>query len=191
MSRPITWTRPPRTDPAVDQTPDRPADIADVYAFHDAQNVVVILTFAGPAPANSPGTYDPNVLYRINISNVGARSDTEIPIEIRFGLDANNNAGVQVRNLPGTGPIQGPVETNLSQDGYMVRAGLFDDPFFFDLQGFRDTRSSGTLMFNNQRDFFAGQNDTSVVIQIPRARIQNGNTPLDIWADTGRIGGQL
>lgn len=182
---------PARTDPAVDPTPDRAADIADIYAFHDANNLVIALTFAGPAPANAPGTYDPDVLYKINISNAGSRADTEIPIEIRFGLDGANNAGVEVRGLPGTRAIQGPVETNLSQDGYLVRAGLFDDPFFFDLQGFRDTQSSGNLMFNNQRSFFSGQNDTAVVLQIPRSRIENGSNPLDIWAETGRIGGQL
>ena len=98
---------------------------------------------------------------------------------------------MEFRNLPGAPVIQGPVETDLQQAGYIVRAGLFDDPFFFDLQGFRDTRSTGTLSFNSGRDFFRGQNDTAIVVQMPRSRIESGGNPLDIWADTGRIGGQL
>ena len=181
---------PTATDPAVDPTPYKAADIADIYAFHDANNLVIILTFAGPQSTTLPATYDPNVLYKINVSNAGSRTDTEIPIEIRFGFDGAN-PGVEIRNLPGIGPIQGPVQAHLQADGYVVRAGLFDEPFFFDLQGFRDTRSSGTLMFNKDRNFFANQNITAVVLQIPRSRIENGNNPIDIWAETGRIGGQL
>jgi hypothetical protein len=67
---------------------------------------------------------------------------------------------VQVTGLPGGASVVGPVEQTLSVNGMLVKAGLFDDPFYFDLQGFRETRSTGTLRFNNQRDFFAGQNDT-------------------------------
>ncbi|MCW5761029.1 MAG: hypothetical protein KIS90_14770, partial [Phenylobacterium sp.] len=39
---------PTRTDPAFDTTPDRSADIADIYAWHTADNLVLALTFAGP-----------------------------------------------------------------------------------------------------------------------------------------------
>ena len=181
---------PARTDIRFDPTPDLAADIADVFTFHDATNFVVIVTFAGPRGANLPAVYDPDVLYRINLSNAGSRADTEIPIDVRFGFDGAN-PGVEVRGLPGAPVIQGPVETNISSNGYMVRAGLFDEPFFFDLQGFRDTLSTGTLMMRPDRDFFAGQNDTAIVIQIPRSRIENGNNIIDVWAETGRFGGQL
>jgi hypothetical protein len=182
---------PARTDPAVDSTPDRPADIADLYAWHTASSVILALTFAGPQATNLPATYDRNVDYAINISNQAPRTTTDIPIHIRFGQAGTNQNGVQVTGLPGvTGAISGPVETNLTKDGVMVRAGLFDDPFFFDLQGFRDTRNTGTLMFNRNRDFFAGQNLTAVVIEIPRDRIDRGAL-VDIWSATSRFGGQL
>jgi hypothetical protein len=182
---------PARTDPAVDPTPDRAADIADLYAWHTDTSVILVLTFAGPQATSQPATYDRDVLYSINISNAGDLADTEIPIRIRFGQAGANQFGVQVSGVPGVdGPIAGPVESNLTKDGVMVRAGLFDDPFFFDLQGFRETRSSGTLMFNAGRDFFAGQNLTAVVIEMPRERVTNGN-PLNIWSSTARFGGQL
>ena len=184
---------PGRTNPANDTTPDKAADIADVFAWHTATDVNLVLTFAGPQATNLPATYDPNVLYTINVSNAAPRTTPNIPIEVRFGQGSGSNTfGVQVKGLPGvTGAIEGAVETDLAKDGVRVRAGLFDDPFFFDLQGFRDTLSTGTLSFNNQRDFFAGQNLTAIVISIPRDRIENGSNLVDVWATTARFGGQL
>ncbi|WP_379923296.1 DUF4331 family protein [Erythrobacter sp. R86502] len=184
---------PGRTNPADDTTPDKAADIADVFAWHTATDINLVLTFAGPQATNLPATYDPNVLYTINVSNAAPRTTPNIPIEIRFGQGSGSNTfGLQVKGLPGvTGAIEGAVETDLVKDGVRVRAGLFDDPFFFDLQGFRDTVATGTLSFNNQRDFFAGQNLTAVVISIPRSRIENGANLVDVWATTARFGGQL
>lgn len=184
---------PGRTNPANDSTPDKAADIADVFAWHTATDINLVLTFAGPQANNLPATYDPDVLYTINVSNAAPRTTPDIPIEVRFGRGSDGSSfGVQVNGLPGVnGAIVGPVETNLTKDGVRVRAGLFDDPFFFDLQGFRDTVATGTLSFNNQRDFFAGQNDTAIVISIPRDRIENGSNLVDVWATTARFGGQL
>ena len=181
---------PARTDPAVDPTPDRAADIADIYAFHDANNLNLALTFGGPAATNVPAFYDRNVLYTIDISNAGSPVDFEIPIEIRFGFDGNN-PGVRVSGLPGGTTIQGPVETNLTGNGITVRAGLFDDPFFFDSQGLRESRQSGVLMFRNDRNFFGAQNITGVIIQIPLALVRNGNNPINISTTGNRFGGQL
>ena len=184
---------PQRTDPSVDSTPDRAADIADFFAWHTDDSVNFVLTFSGPAAADQPANYDPDVLYQINISNAGERSTAEQRIDIRFGRGASpGEFGVQVDNVPGTsGPIEGSVESNIMKEGVMVRAGLFDDPFFFDLQGFRETAQTGTLSFNNSRDFFAGQNLTAVVISIPRDRIENGSSLIDTWATSARFGGQL
>lgn len=184
---------PALTDPAVDATPDRPADIADVYSWHTDTSVIIAMTFSGPQPTSAPASYDRNVLYTINISNAAPKSSAEFPILVRFGPGAGaNQFGVKFSGLPGvTGDIVGPVETNLTKDGVTVRAGLFDDPFFFDLQGFRTTVSTGTLSFNNQRNFFAGQNLTAIVIEIPKDRLANGTNPLGIWGTTARFGGQL
>jgi hypothetical protein len=165
---------------------DVAADIADLYAFHDAANVYVAIGFGGPSATNLPGFYDPDVLYTINISNTGLRSDTEFPIEIRFGRDGIN-PGIQVKGLPGGVSIEGPVERNLTTgNGISVRAGVFDDPFFFDAQGLRESRATGTLVFNNQRDRFARLNSTFVVLSIPRPLLDRGQ-PLDIWTSSARI----
>lgn len=165
---------------------DIAADIADLYAFHDAANVYLAVGFGGPSATTLPAFYDPDVLYTINVSNAGSRTDTEFPIEIRFGRDGAN-PGVEVRNLPGNVIVQGAVERNLTTaNGIVVRAGLFDDPFFFDPQGLRETRATGNLAFNNRRNRFAGLNSTFVVISIPRGLIDRGQ-PLDIWTTSARI----
>lgn len=181
---------PGRADPLVDPRPDAPADLADVYAFFDAENVVFAVTFGGPAATSLPAFYDRDVLYTLHVSNDGDPATTEFPVRIRFGFDGTR-PGVQVTGLPGNLTIQGPVETDLRQNGVVVRAGLFDDPFFFDSQGLRESRQSGTIRFSNQRSFFDGKNITAVIIQMPRALIQNGNNRVHVWSQTGRIGGQL
>lgn len=181
---------PARTDPDVDLTPDKAADIADVYTWHTDRYLIIALTFAGPQATNLPASFDRDVLWTINISNDANPFTTEFPIDIRFGQDGTAY-GVRFAGVPGsTGPIEGPVETDLHQGDVTVRAGLFDDPFFFDLQGFRATRSTGNLSFNNQRNFFAGQNLTAVVLQIPRSAVENGTNKIRIWATSARFGGQ-
>lgn len=165
---------------------DVAADIADLYAFHDANNVYLAVGFGGPSAITLPGFYDRDVLYTINVSNNGLRTDTEFPIEIRFGRDGAN-PGVEVRNLPGNTVVQGAVERNLTApNGIVVRAGLFDDPFFFDPQGLRETRATGNLAFNNMRNRFGGLNSTFVIISIPRLLIDRGQ-PLDVWSTSARI----
>jgi hypothetical protein len=181
---------PTRTDGDFDPVPDRAADIADIFLWHTPTDIVLALTFAGPHAPTLPPAYDRDVLSTIHVSNDGNPLTTEFPIEIRFGHDATR-PGVQVSGLPRGTTITGPVETTLSRNGILVRAGLYDDPFYFDLQGFRETRSSGTLSFNNQRDFFRGKNDTGIVIQIPKDQILDGNRPLQAWSSTARIGGQI
>ena len=183
---------PGRTDRTFDATPDRAADIADVYAWHTDSSLVIAMTFAGPSSPTQPGTYDRNVLYGINLSTDGVRETTELPIRVRFGGNSGG-FGVQVTGLPGNPePFTGAVETDLTTpNGIKVRAGLFDDPFFFDLQGFRETRSTGTLKFDKTRNFFAGQNDTAIVIEIPRSVLGEGVNSIDVWGSTARFGGQL
>ena len=181
---------PSRTDPSVDSTPDRAADIADLYAWAEDGNLNIALTFAGPAATDQAATYDPDVLYRINLSTDGNPSNTESAIDVRFGLDGSNNAGVRVQGIPGSSTITGAVETTLTSNNASVRAGLYDDPFFFDLQGFRETLNTGDIRFDANRDFFANANVTAVVMQIPLANIP-ATGDLTLWSETRRFGGQL
>ena len=184
---------PGRTDPAVDSNPDLPADIADVYAWHAGEMLNLAITFAGPNANTAPAFYDRNVLYRLNISTAAPDDTPEMTIRVRFGAGARpNEFGVRFEGVPGVaGTIEGPVETTIVKDGVQARAGLFDDPFTFDLQGFREIRPSGQIRFNNTRDFFHLQNDTGFVLSIPRNRFGTGTGVVRVWATSGRIGGQI
>lgn len=182
---------PSRTDPLVDQTPDIAADIADIYAWHTATDLIVIVTFAGPQATTLPARYDRDVLYKLFISNDDVPFDPEIEISWRFGFNGSA-AGVQFKGIPGSsGLIEGPVETDLVQGPVIARAGLFDDPFFFDSQGLRETRATGTLSFRNDRNFFGAKNITAVVLRMPRSVIENSGNKINIWSTAARFGGQI
>jgi hypothetical protein len=183
---------PGRTDPAVDTTPDQPSDIADVFAWQSDNTVKLAMTFAGPTVSSAPAFYDRDVLYKVFVSTTAPDDTPEAVIRVRFGPGTQPGAfGVRFEGIPGVnGVIEGPVETTLSKDGVKARAGLHDDPFFFDLQGFRETRSTGQIRFNNTRDFFAGQNDTAFILEIPRTGFAGGGGTIKVWATTSRFGGQ-
>lgn len=184
---------PGRTDPLVDSNPDLPADIADVYAWHAGDRLNLAITFAGPVLNSTPAFYDRNVLYKLNISTAAPDDTAEIVIRVRFAPGTRpNEFGVRFEGVPGVnGFIEGPVETTLTKDGVQARAGLFDDPFVFDLQGFREIRPSGQVRFNNTRDFFHTQNDTGFVLSLPQSRVAGGTGTIRVWGTTGRIGGQI
>ncbi len=183
---------PGRTDPAFDTTPDAPADIADVYAWYAGDDLRLALTFAGPSVGTQPAQYDRDVLYKILVSTAPPDDTPEVTIKVRFGAGTRpNEYGVRYEGIPGvSGTIEGPVETILQKDGVKTFAGLLDDPFYFDLLGFRETRSTGSIRFNNQRDFFRGQNDTAFVIELPKARLAGGTGKLAVWSTAARFGGQ-
>ena len=180
---------PGRTD--IGANSDVAADIADVFIWNTSTRVVVAVTGAGPKDAGNAPVFDRNVLERIHLSNDGNPTTDEFVIDIRYGRDAANNWGVQFIGVPGaSGPMVGPVQTTITDaSGAKATAGLFDDPFFFDLIGFRETRATGNLAIRNDRNFFATKNDTSVVVDFPRAAIENGANPITVWAETRRIAG--
>lgn len=179
-------------------------DIADIYAFPSGTDkVVMVYSFAGPGrDINSLGTYDRDGLYTLNISTDADPLTPEHVIEIRFARDAQNNWGVQLKNVPGAlGTIEGPIQKTLTSGPVTTIAGVFDDPFFFDSQGLTETRAAGDLRFCNstnparQRppdgsigncDFFFGTNDTMVVFEMPRSVLDTGN-PLNIWVRSARL----
>jgi hypothetical protein len=184
---------PTRTDRALDPTPDLPADIADIFVWHANGTVRIALTFGGPSSPTLPGFYDRDVLYKILISTSPPADTPEVVIRARFGRGSGQDEwGVRIEGVPGvTGAIEGPVETVLTKDGVTARAGLFDDPFFFDSRGLRESRTLGAIRIDNGRDFFAAQNDTAIVLELPIDRFAGATGPLSVWTTTSRFGGQL
>ena len=181
-------------------TADHPADIADLYAWHDstAGTLTIAITFAGFGAPGQASTFDPNVLYALHIDRAANASSfdqvADVDIYVRFARNDRGEYGVQVENMPGaTGPMSGKVETVLADGGgRQVFAGLRDDPFFFDSDGFKATLAKGAsdsvLRFNNTHDSFAGTNVTAVVMQMKLADVTVAGTKpsLALWASSGR-----
>lgn len=182
-------------------TADRAADIADVFAWHTEEGKTVIaLTFAGPNDpvAGQTATFDADVLYGIHIDTDGdAAADHDI--WARFGQSASGNWGVQLEGIPGGDPATqaGPVEIVnriMGVTNGFFWAGLREDPFFFDLEGFQDTAMTGDLSFSGLTgepvDFFAGKNASAIVIELETADLMAGaDNTFSVWATTGRVGG--
>jgi len=191
---------PARTNPSAGGE-RRTADIADIYAWHQgdgaARKFVTALTFNGPempTPTQSQAC-DRDILYTINVSN-DADTDAEVTIEARFGADDQGNCFVQFSGIPGvTGSVIARTEhvTTVAADT-MVFAGLREDPFFFDLDGFRaipapEPGPNGLGGFTRD-DFFEGQNDSTIVIEAPYAAVAGtADAPIKVWATTARFGG--
>lgn len=204
------------------------ADLNDLYAWHTEDGtIVVVVTFNGLlAPDTAPeDIYNPdelpNVLYTVHIDNDSAplaspgdwdsqdgdTYDSEIDIHVKFGQNGLGEWGVQVENLPGAdAAVVGPVDTAIDGgNGTSVQAGLFDDPFFFDLDGFLLTLSNldddtpateADIGFASLQpktlgmphDSFAGTNTMAIVLEFPADAALGGNADnyIQVWATSGR-----
>lgn len=164
---------------------DLAADIGDIYAWHtDDGNLVLALTWAGYGLRMDPAVYDADVLYSFHF-DTNADNEADMSIHARFGTNDAGEWGVQIFDLPGASePLEGPVETMLEADGVKAWAGLRDDPFFFDKEGYNNTLESGTLSFDAGRDFAVLQNTTAMVVELPLSSISDG--AFSVWATTGR-----
>jgi len=124
----------------------------------------------------------------------GFHFDTSIPADgvadieffARFAQDDAGDWGLQVAGVGDT-PLEGPVETVLTNGDLSAWAGLADDPFFFDQTGFNATVSTGDLSFDPTRDDVAGLNVTAIAIQLPFDTIQSDGSALQTWATTSNI----
>ena len=164
---------------------DPAADIADFYAWHTAYDtLVMVVTYAPLTAAGGAATWDADVLYGFHIDTDGDNV-SDIDVRTRFGQDENDAWGMLVEGIPGERPLVGPVATMAEgPSGAKAWAGLTDDPFFFDLEGYTDTLATGTLSFDSTRDSLAGTNVTSIVVEIPLSSL--GATELSLWATTAR-----
>lgn len=154
------------------------ADINDLFVFQsptDAENTVLILTVNPAAGVLSPTTFGENVQYDIRIdSNGDAVADTTFSTTFTNNADGSQNFAVTLDGEAYAAGTTGARSTSLS--GGEVTAGLFEDPFFFDLNGFNDG-----FAFTGD-DFFAGLDVSAIVLEIPS--IELGAAQVGIYAET-------
>ncbi len=168
-------------------------DITDVYAFQspsNSANTVLIMNVDPVAGVLSPTTFHPDASYDFKIDTNGdARED--MTYKVTFSAVANGAQSVLLRRVPagGRGAVlaRGQTGANIPvSGGGMLRAGVFDDPFFFDLVAFRNGLAfcPGGVGTN----FFAGLNVASIVLEVPSASL---GTNIGVWARTELNGQQI
>ena len=171
-------------------------DINDVYVFTQGDNTVLVMTVNPAAGVLSPtvlrGT--PSARYEFVIDNDGDYME-DIILKVRAERARSN--GTQRVNLywqdaeAGTQRriAQGMSERNLNvRGGGHFYVGLRDDPFFFDLQAFRDQIGGAgggrTFCDANTVDFFQGFNGTAIVVEVPSDTLDWDDGVINVWGRT-------
>ncbi|QDT67470.1 hypothetical protein MalM25_03690 [Planctomycetes bacterium MalM25] len=163
---------------------DGQSDINDLFAFQsptNPDNTVLILTVNPAVGVFSPSTFGTDVTYAFQIDNNGD-AVADLSYEATFGAAAGGTQGFTLTGP--SGPVAGTTGSTASGTGVeAVTAGVFDDPFFFDLNGFNDG-------FNfTGDDFFAGLDVSAVVLEVPSSEL--GASDIGVWATTSRGGVQV
>ncbi len=166
---------------------DGRTDINDVYAFRNGSNTVLVMTVNPVAGVVSPTTFDPQGEYRFQIDNNGDyRKDKTIEFEFSE-VRADGTQAVEVEGLGGRDQKGTSGQAFSLRNGGQAMAGLFDDPFFFDLDAFLGTvKGQGTRAFcdANARDFFNGFNVSALVIEIPSAQLTGATSTINVWGES-------
>lgn len=180
---------------------DGQIDINDIYAFqspNNPANTVLIMTVNPLAGVQSPTTFRTKMPYIFRVDNDGD-AKPDMALRVRFGKP--NEQGVQkvtVRLVDRDDHdrdtlFEGWTGENIPMQGGdgMFHAGVFDDPFFFDLVAFRDglnfcPNGVGT-------DFFAGLNVSAIVIEIPSTLLVSGHDKpnIGVWGFIKAEGGRV
>jgi hypothetical protein len=158
---------------------DQSADITDVYAFMSPDpasktHLVLIMNVAPLASATT--AFSNKVTYKFHIKPITGTA----PITV--GADANVTctfAGTAVTcNGPNSLSATGTVGTvgGSATDPMRVFAGPRSDPFYFDLDAFKATITSGTPKFTSPgTNHFASLNVLSIVVEIDAAKAFGAN----------------
>jgi hypothetical protein len=157
-------------------------DLNDLYVFQSPENpnnTVMIMTVNPGAGVLSPMNFRARASYEFLVDQDG---DAKPDVRFRVQFSSARRNGIQVASLFRDNRLisRGRTERTLNVKrkfgGGMMRAGLFEDPFFFDLNGFNDG-------FNfTGEDFFAGLNVSAICIEVPSSSL--GGPNVGIWART-------
>jgi hypothetical protein len=165
-------------------------DINDVYVFHpgvgNRQNLdktVLVLTVNPAAGVISGVNFQTGRAYALHVDTDGDAWQ-DITIWTQFGaVDRNGRQSAKVtfeadgwRNTP---TASGRTGSTWSAQGITATAGIFDDPFFFDLNSFND---GATFCQPGDSDFFKGLNTGAIVIEVPTAWF--GSKQIGVWGNT-------
>ena len=182
------------------------ADINDVYAFNSATagRSVLAMTTGPGAGAIAPLTYASDVSYKVNVDQNGDAVE-DIAYVVTYGASktkagmpnqpftVTKYTGAGAKSLTG-GKVVAKGTTNKPQvkvaGGGVVWSGLRSDPFFFDLDAFRQVvlqQDRGRTGFCDKSgagvDFFGSLNTNAIILDLPNATLGG---KIGVWAQTLR-----
>lgn len=172
---------------------DGRTDINDIYAFQspsNPDNTVLIMTVNPLAGILNDVSFDPRANYDFNV-DTDRDAIAELVLRLKFSAvgkgrnDSRQNMILQLCTADDCtvlGEGKTSQQTSL-RGGGVLTAGVFDDPFFFDLVGFQNG-------FNfTGDDFFAGLNVSAIVIEVPSVLF--GTNEVGVWCTTHAQGVQI
>ncbi len=186
-------------------------DLTDIYAFRAAGGrTALVLNVNGFSKAGQQATFatgvpsvaaTKRVSYNLRIDNNGDAGQ-DVALAVTFGMP--NKQGVQKLQIRRNGRVIlngktsafGKVVVNKGK-GVRAFAGMRDDPFFFDLDGFLNILSSqpgkSFLGCTSPRsDKFAGSNVSSIVLELNGSLLtRRGSSKIGVWATTNQGGAQV
>lgn len=168
---------------------DAALDINDVYAFQSPQNArnsVLIMTVVPLAGATNPATFSSTGSYEFKVDNNG---DAKEDLTYTITFSAADSSGKQLATIKSGSTTLGSGMTGTAitlSNGGQLAAGLYDDPFFFDLAAF----NNGLKFCPNGQgtDFFKGLNTMGIVLEVPSSEL---GTKIGVWARTMKGGSQF
>jgi len=167
---------------------DGRTDINDVYVFPGARpdRTALVMTVNPVAGDSSPTTFRPGAKY---LFHVDANGDARPDIRFKVVFGEVGDGGAQDMTVFRNGRRLGDGQTGGSFSlvgGGRAVGDVFDDPFFFDLQAFRDqvkgAGGSRTFCDGSPTNFFNGLDVSAVVVQVPNAML-NGSD-IGVWGTT-------
>lgn len=186
---------------------DVTTDITDVYAFRspsNSDNLVAVLNVSPHAPGAPPTRpFSNEAQYQIHVNKDGDLATDEALVTVTFSGDPQKwkVEGLTTTAIDGdVTPIGTSTPIVFDQGGIKVFCGPRDDPFFFDLVGFKNflagpfvpiagngLRPSGQMPI----DSFAGANVGSIVLEFPIIALTGASTSntgvIEVWASTSKV----
>ena len=181
-------------------------DLNDLFLFQNPtnhRNTVMIMTCSPGAGVLAPTTFMPGAFYDFNVVNTGGTTANLVIRTVFSDPDSIGRQNYQTMLVRSSGVVQALAsgitgKTTRSHGGGQTTAGIFDDPFFFDLLAFMKfdaavekglplgDRVAPFLAPSIPNNFFANFNTLAIVIDIPSARLVSSrqNSKIGIWMST-------
>lgn len=171
---------------------DASIDICDLFAFQQPDNPdrSVLIMDVNPVAPTYADAFAANAVYEIKIDTNGD-AVADIAFRVRFSPKAGGVQTATLRRAEGAQaagdddggailfadvPVAfGPEISVAEGGGYRFFAGIRSDPFFFDLEGYKDgMRFTGS-------DLFLDKNVFSIVLELPNRALGDG-PQVGVWS---------